>query len=251
MTRFSALVVDDDKVFRESLAVLVDREGFDVRTAPTLAEARLRLAESWPDVILVDLQLPDGSGVELLHDEEVAIRSETVVITGNATVESAVEAMRDGALSYLTKPLDPSRLKSVLASASRTRAFKAEVGSLREELRRLGRFGDLVGRSPAMQQVYDLIARVAPTQASVMLSGESGTGKEVAAHTIHTLSRRHQGPFLAVNCGAVVKSLIESELFGHERGSFTGAGPAVRIPSAPTAARCSWTRSARWPRSCR
>jgi two-component system response regulator AtoC len=223
MTRFSALVVDDDKVFRESLAVLVDREGFDVRTASTLAETRLRLAESWPDVILVDLQLPDGRGVELLHDEEIAIRSEMVVITGNATVESAVEAMRDGALSYLTKPLDPSRLKSVLASASRTRAFKAEVGSLREELRRLGRFGHLVGRSPAMQQVYDLIARVAPTQASVLLSGESGTGKEVAAHTIHILSRRHQGPFLAVNCGAVVKSLIESELFGHERGSFTGA----------------------------
>jgi len=223
MARFSVLVVDDDETFRDSLAVLVDREGFDVRTASSLAETREALARSWPDVILVDLHLPDGSGAELLDDEQVTARSETVLITGNATVESAVEAMRQGALSYLTKPLDPARLKSVLASASRTRAFKAEVGSLRDELRRLGRFGHLVGRSPAMQQVYDLIARVAPTQASVLLSGESGTGKELAAHTIHTLSRRHEGPFLAVNCGAVVKSLIESELFGHEKGSFTGA----------------------------
>jgi len=223
MARFTALIVDDDDSFRESLAVLVNREGFDVRTAASIAESRGRIAESSPDVILVDLQLPDGSGTDLLRDEQIAIQSEMVVITGNASVDSAVEAMREGALSYLTKPLDPSRLKSVLASVSRTRAYKAEVGSLREELRRLGRFGHLVGRSPAMQQVYDLIARVSPTQASVLLSGESGTGKELAAHTIHTLSRRHQGPFLAVNCGAVVKSLIESELFGHEKGSFTGA----------------------------
>jgi len=174
-------------------------------------------------VILVDLQLPDGKGVDLLTNEQVSIHSEIVVITGNATVESAVEAMSDGALSYLTKPLDPSRLKSVLASVSRTRAFKAEVRLLREQLRKFGQFVHLVGSSPAMQKVYDLIERVAQTQASVLLSGESGTGKELAAHTVHSLSRRREGPFLAVNCGAVVKSLIESELFGHEKGSFTGA----------------------------
>jgi DNA-binding NtrC family response regulator len=143
-------------------------------------------------------------------------------------VEAAVEAMGQGALSFLTKPLDGPRLKSVLASVKRARAYKTEVGHLREELRGFGRFGRMVGRSPAMQKVYDLIERVAPTQAGVLLSGESGTGKELAAETIHQLSRRREGPFLAVNCGAVVKTLIESELFGHERGSFTGADASRR-----------------------
>jgi DNA-binding NtrC family response regulator len=223
MSRFSALVVDDDAGFRESLALLVARAGCQVRVAASLAEARERLAEAGADVILVDLGLPDGSGIELLRDEAVAANSELIVLTGNATVDSAVQALREGALDYLTKPLDHGRLGSTLAGVFRTRGFKAEVRSLREELRELGRFGRLVGRSSAMQSVYDLIARVAPTQAGVLLSGESGTGKELAAETIHVLSRRREGPFLAVNCGAIAKTLIESELFGHEKGSFTGA----------------------------
>jgi DNA-binding NtrC family response regulator len=222
-TRFSALVVDDDPGFRESLALLVARTGCDVREASSLAEARARLGQAAADVILVDLGLPDGSGIELLRDERIAATSELIVITGNATVDSAVQALREGALDYLTKPLDHTRLGSTLAAVFRTRGYKAEVRGLREELRELGRFGRLVGRSPAMQQVYDLIARVAPTQAGVLLAGESGTGKELAAETIHLLSRRREGPFLAVNCGAIAKTLIESELFGHEKGSFTGA----------------------------
>jgi DNA-binding NtrC family response regulator len=221
--RFSALVVDDDAGFRESLALLVARAGCDVREASTLAEARARLAEAAVDVILVDLGLTDGSGIELLRDERIAAESELIVITGNATVHSAVQALREGALDYLTKPLDHARLGSTLTAVFRTRGYKAEVRSLRDELRELGRFGRLVGRSSAMQQVYDLIARVAPTQASVLLAGESGTGKELAAETIHLLSRRREGPFLAVNSGAIAKTLIESELFGHEKGSFTGA----------------------------
>ncbi len=221
--RFSALVVDDDAGFRESLGLLVAREGYEVNAAGSLREARQRLAASYPDVVLVDLNLPDGDGMQLLRDEQISAHCEIVVITGNANVESVVEAMHEGALTYLTKPLDSARLKSILAAVSRTRGFKAEVRELREELRELGRFGNMVGRSPAMQHLYDLIARVAPTQATVLLSGESGTGKELAAQTIHRLSRRREGPFLAVNCGAVAKSLIESELFGHERGSFTGA----------------------------
>src|SRR5260221_128580 len=228
VTRFSALVVDDDAGFRESLALLVARAGCQVREAASLAEARERLAESGADVILVDHGLPDGSGIELLRDEAITANSEVIVITGNATVDSAVEALREGALDYLTKPLDHARLGSVLSGVLRTRGYKAVVRSLRGELRELGRFGRLVGRSPSMQQVYDLIARVAPTQASVLLSGESGTGKELAAETIHLLSRRRDAPFLAVNCGAIAKTLIESELFGHEKGSFTGAESSRR-----------------------
>src|SRR5262245_26197318 len=223
LTRFTALLVDDDRGFRESLGMIVAREGYKVTEAGSLLEARQHIAASYPDVVLVDLMLPDGEGTELLRDEQIVANSEIVVITGNASVDSAVEAMREGALSYLTKPLDAVRLRSVLNAVSRTRIFKAEVRGLRDELRQLGRFGGMVGRSPAMQSVYDLIARVAPTQASVLLSGESGTGKELAAQTIHLLSRRREGPFLAVNCGAVVATLIESELFGHEKGSFTGA----------------------------
>jgi len=227
-TRFTALLVDDDRGFRESLGLIVSGQGYSVTEAGSLLEARQHLATSYPDVILVDLMLPDGEGTQLLRDEVIVANCEIVVITGNASVDSAVEVMRDGALSYLTKPLDPARLRSVLNSVSRTRAFKAEVRGLREELRQLGRFGGMVGRSPAMQAVYDLVARVAPTQASVLLSGESGTGKELAAQTIHLLSRRREGPFLAVNCGAVVPTLIESELFGHEKGSFTGADSGRR-----------------------
>jgi two-component system, NtrC family, response regulator HydG len=227
-TRFTALVVDDDAGFRESLALLVRREGFEVREACNLARARECLAEAVPDVVLVDRGLPDGDGIQLLHDDGPSGESEFIVITGEASVDSAVQALRAGALDYLTKPIDHARLKSILAGVARTRRFKVEVQGLRGELRQLGRFGRLVGRSPAMHQVYDLIARVAPTQAGVFLTGESGTGKELAAETIHLLSRRRDGPFLAVNCGAIVPTLIESELFGHEKGSFTGADNSRR-----------------------
>jgi DNA-binding NtrC family response regulator len=223
MTRFSALVVEDDAGLRDSLSLLVAREGYDVRHAATRKEARQLLSESYADVVLLDLGLPDGDGIELLHDENLASNCDFVVMTGNASVESAVLAMRQGSLDYLTKPIDLSRLRTILASVARTREYKAEVRGLRNELRQLGRFGRLVGRSAAMQRVYDLISRVAPTEATVLLTGESGTGKELAAETIHALSRRRSTPFLGVNSSAVSATLIESELFGHEKGSFTGA----------------------------
>ncbi len=223
MTRLKAMVVEDDPDFRESLAALIERENFDVAQCSSFREALQHLIDHGPDVAVIDLVLPDGDGLDLMRDDRVPTQCEFVVITGNATVDSAVDALRVGAIDYLTKPIDRARLKTILANVARTRELKQQVESLRDELREMGRFGPLVGRSEAMQPVYDLLSRVAPTRASVLLTGESGTGKELAAETIHRLSRRSAGPFLAVNCGAITQTLIDSELFGHEKGSFTGA----------------------------
>jgi DNA-binding NtrC family response regulator len=218
-----ALVVDDDVHSLSALAELVEAEGFDTATADNLAQARQQLEKHVPDVVLSDLMLPDGRGTELLREllEEPTV--EVILITGKATVETAVEALRLGAFDYLTKPIDLGRLKTLLARVKETRELKQEVSSLRAELRDLGRFGPMVGTAPTMQRVYDLIDKVAPTEATAFLIGESGTGKELAAETIHRLSKRRKGPYLPLNCGAISPTLIESELFGHEKGSFTGA----------------------------
>ena len=161
-----ALVVDDDENIREALTELAQREGFRAAGAGSLAEARQRLKESRPDVILTDLGLPDGNGLDLLADLTEPPRPEVILITGNATVDSAIAAIRTGVLDYLEKPVDTRRLKSILANVSRTLELKQENQALRFELRKLGRFGGLIGASSAMQRIYDLIARVAPTQAS-------------------------------------------------------------------------------------
>jgi two-component system response regulator AtoC len=220
----SALIVEDDAVSLRALAQLVKGEGFQTATAGSLADARSRLRLHAPDVVLIDLMLPDGSGLDLLDDiERDSPGTFLVMITGHATVETAVEALRRGAADYLTKPLDLVRLKTVLTSLKRQHELRGEIVDLRTELRELGHFGPMVGSSPAMQRVYDLIIKVAPTQATVLIQGESGTGKELVAQTVHQLSKRRQQPFVAVNCGAISPSLIESELFGHEKGSFTGA----------------------------
>ncbi len=218
-----ALLVDDDVNFVLGLAEVVGREGFVARTAHSLKQARVEIGKSVPDVLVVDLHLPDGSGIDLFRDLESSPSTEVVLITGQATVDTAVEAMRKGASDYLIKPVDMARVRAVLANVVRTRELKEQIGSLRGELRKLGRFGPLIGASPAMQRVYDLIGKVAPTEATVLILGETGTGKELVAETIHGLSRRHKEAFLPINCGAVSPNLIESELFGHERGSFTGA----------------------------
>ena len=217
-----ALLVDDDPSSLEALAELIACEEFVTTTATSVAEARAQLDAAAFDLVLTDLVLPDGSGLELV-EAAAGVGAQVVLITGHASVETAVQALRRGATDYLTKPLDLARLKTILANVARTRELQAEIGSLRGELRKLGRFGPLVGASVAMGGVYDLIARVAPTDATVCVVGESGTGKEVVAQAVHELSRRRKGPFVPVNCGAVSPTLIESTLFGHERGSFTGA----------------------------
>jgi DNA-binding NtrC family response regulator len=218
-----ALLVDDDVNFVLGLQEVVQREGFTTKTANTLREARIEIAKSPPDVLLVDVHLPDGSGLDLFKDLAASAPPEVILITGQATVDSAVEALRRGASDYLQKPVDLGRVKLMLANLARTRDLKEQIGSLRGELRTIGRFGPLIGKSAPMQKVYDLIEKVAQTDATVLLVGETGTGKELAAETVHVLSRRRKEPFLPINCGAVSPTLIESELFGHERGSFTGA----------------------------
>jgi len=217
-----ALAVDDDPNFLSALAELIEGQGFTTNTACTLRDARAQVSHRTPDVALVDLYLPDGSGIDLLKDLELGNGTEVVLMTGHADVESAVQALRLGASDYLTKPLDIGRLKSILANVASVQPAPAAAEVI-EEVQEGGRLGLLLGVSPPMQAVYEMINRVAPTDASVFLVGESGTGKDLAAQTLHLLSRRSKAPFLPLNCGAISPTLIESELFGHERGSFTGA----------------------------
>ena len=228
------LVVEDDPSCLYALAELAELEGFTTSTAGTLAEARQSLDSRTPDLILLDLMLPDGNGINLLRNMETLTSAQVVLITGHATLDSAVEAFRLGAYDFLTKPLDIPRLKLLLAGVrEKTTATEPPPSNgdghsvatkpALEKADRPTSFGLLLGASPAMQRVYEMIKKVAPTEATVLLTGESGTGKDVVAETIHRMSSRHKEPYLPLNCGAISPNLIESELFGHERGSFTGA----------------------------
>ena len=221
-----ALVVEDDPNTLYALAELVEQEGFTTSTASTLADARINVSARAPDLVLLDLMLPDGNGIYLLKDLELMSSAQVVLITGHASIDTAVEAFRMGVSDYLTKPVDIPRLKSVLASVSSRSQEAMEEAVITLPLpvgEKDGPFGLLLGCSSAMQRVYDLIKKVAATEATVLLTGESGTGKDVVAETIHQLSNRSKGAYLPLNCGAISPNLIESELFGHERGSFTGA----------------------------
>jgi len=217
------LLVEDDRAHVEALRTLLDDEGFEVEAVETLAAARKALEERHVDLLLCDLQLPDGTALQLLPVLEERPLTDLVLVTGQGSVDSAVAAFRGGAVDYLTKPVEVPRLRKILAQVRRTARLRGQVKALRSQLRQFGRFGKLVGASEAMQGVYDQVLRVAPTQATVLLTGETGTGKEVVAATIHELSARSDRPFWPLNCGAIAPTLIESELYGHERGSFTGA----------------------------
>ena len=218
-----ALIVEDDPETARAMAALVSSEKFTVATAHTLRDAKRQLALQTPDIVLLDLELPDGSGMDLFDEPHLIDRSEIVLITGHASLETSVAALRLGAADYLTKPLNIGQLQGILSRVMPPAVWAAELDSVEAEWAKSGRFGHLWGRSAAMRRVYDQIARVAGTAVTVLVTGESGTGKELVAHTVHDLSRRRGRPFLAVNCGAISAQLIESEIFGHEKGSFTGA----------------------------
>ncbi len=217
------LVVDDEVDSALMLGALIESDKFTVATAHSLLEARRHIILQQPDLILLDLQLPDGSGMELLDDKQLVERAQIVLITGHASLETSIQALRLGAADYLVKPVSLKQLQGVLSRIMRPSVLQEEVATLSQEWEKTGRFGHLWGRTPVMQGIYQQISRVAGTGVTVFISGESGTGKEVVARTVHDLSRRRNNPFLAVNCGAISPTLIESEIFGHEKGSFTGA----------------------------
>jgi len=218
------LIVEDDLATRKGLEESIKDLGGETRSVGTVKEASRALEEFDPRLLIVDIHLPDGDGIEVLRTaRETDADREGIVITGQGSIDNAIEALRAGAVDYLLKPLRPAQLEVVFNRLADRRRLESEVETLRAELQETGRLGDLVGRSPVMTEIFEIIRRVAKSNAPVLITGASGTGKEVAARTIHRLSRRAAKPFVAFNCGAISPTLIESELFGHERGSFTGA----------------------------
>ena len=218
------LIVEDDVAIRKGLESAVRDLGSQPKSVGTVGEAGRVVEEFDPEVLIVDVHLPDGDGIEVLRAaREAKPDRDGIVLTGQASIDSAVEALRAGASDYLMKPLRAAQLEVVFQRLAARRTLESEVETLRGELQETGKLGELIGKSPAMVKVFDTIRRVARSNTPVLITGQSGTGKEVVARTIHRLSRRASGPFVAFNCGAISPTLIESELFGHERGAFTGA----------------------------
>ena len=218
------LVVDDDTAIRTAVSDIARNLGFAVSSVDNTASARSALKAHMADIVLLDLKLPGGGGLPLLEEIRTLYPDTVVVVmTAYATVSSAVEAMRTGASEYLTKPFTLDELSDVLERASERRHFDTESRRLRERLRTADGFGTLIGRSPEMERVYRILSKVAHTTHPVLILGESGTGKEIVARTIHYNGPNSSHPFIPVDCGSLVPTLIESELFGYAKGAFTGA----------------------------
>jgi DNA-binding NtrC family response regulator len=223
-TRDRVLIVEDDPTTRLGLTELVRTWGFATEAAADGEEALQRITAFRPSIIISDLVMPRMNGLDLLRAlKEDGGELTMVILTAQGTVETAVEAIKEGAYDYLTKPVEPQRLKILLDKIVERQDTRREVKVLRRQLRDHGTFGKLIGHSPEMRKVYQVVEQAAPTQASVLIWGESGTGKELVAQTIHQLSPRAQMPFVPINCAAIPETLLESEIFGHEKGAFTGA----------------------------
>ncbi|MFO7157115.1 MAG: sigma-54 dependent transcriptional regulator [Pseudomonadota bacterium] len=225
----TVLIVDDETSMREMLRILLERKGHTVHCAAGIEGVETALAEQEFDVAITDLRLGQTSGLDVLRlVKERQPTCEVVMITAFATAETAVEAMKLGAFDYLFKPFKTDELLVVLDRALEKRALVQENQSLRRRLRERHEYADMVGKSRAMQELFALIEKIAPTRVTVLVLGESGVGKELVARAIHQKSLRADGPFVVVNCGAIPEGLIESELFGHEKGAFTGASHSKR-----------------------
>ena len=218
------LVVDDEQVVRDSLSKWFREDGFAVGTAANAAEALQQLQGRKWDILLLDIKMPGMDGMELQQRiKEIDSGATIIFITAHATVDTAVKALKEGAFDYVTKPVDPDYLSHLVTNALKQRNLANENLKLKEQITEFSKADDIVGDSAQMQKVYELIQTVAKTDTTVMIRGESGTGKELIARAIHSNSSRRYFPIVAVNCGAMAEGVLESELFGHERGAFTGA----------------------------
>jgi two-component system response regulator HydG len=218
------LIVDDELSVRDSLGKWFREEGYDIGTAESASDALTRMAENKWDVALLDIKMRGTDGIELqrrLHelDPELIV----IMMTGYASVETAVTALKNGAYDYVSKPLDPDEIAHLVKKALAHRRAEKENVRLRETVAEATNPGDIIGQSPAMRKVFDAIETVGPTDANVLVTGESGTGKELVVRAIHAASLRRFHPLVAIHCGALTETLLESELFGHEKGAFTGA----------------------------
>ncbi len=224
MSQGKMLIVDDELSVRDSLAKWFAEEGYEVAAAESANEALTRVAEQSFDVALVDIKMRGTDGIELqrrLH--EIYPDMLVIIMTGYASVETAVAALKNGAYDYVNKPLDPDEIAHIVAKAISHRRTQQENVRLKETVAEIARPSDIIGQSAAMKHVFDAIETVAPTDATVLVTGESGTGKELVARAIHSGSARRFHPLVVIHCGALTETLLESELFGHEKGAFTGA----------------------------
>jgi len=222
--RTRILVVDDEEIVRESLGGWLEKDGYTLGTAPDGPSALKAMREEKWSILLVDLKMPGMDGLQVLEEaRRLSPDTEVVIMTAYATVDTAVQAMKNGAWDYLVKPFDPEELSLLIQKIVARQALVRENTMLRRALRREYGFKELTSRNPAMQGVLDLAKTAARSHSTILILGESGTGKEVLARAVHSESPRAQGPFVAVSCAALAETLLESELFGHEKGSFTGA----------------------------
>jgi len=218
------LVVDDEEIIRESLGGWLEKDGYPVASAPDGRSALERMrSERW-NVVLLDLKMPGIDGLQVLEEaRKLQPEAAVIMMTAYATVETAVKAMKLGATDYLVKPFDPEELTLLMQDVVAQQRLASDNAALRSELKKEQRFRDIVSKSPAMQRIFDLARVAAPSNSTILILGESGTGKEVLARAIHAESHRSAGPFMALSCAALTETLLESELFGHEKGAFTGA----------------------------
>ena len=218
------LIIDDEETIRDSCSQVLGKEGYTVKEARDGSEGLKLFKKEFFHVVFLDLKLPGLDGMEILKRiKEENPETPVIIITGFATIESAVEAIKQGAFDYLAKPFGPEELRVIAEKALESRRTFFENIYLRGELDKTSRFDMVIGKSKAMEKVLDIIRRVSPSESTVLITGESGTGKELLAREIHNHSPRKNAPFVVVDCGALVDNLFESELFGHIKGSFTGA----------------------------